>query len=235
MVAYDFGNVLSNPVFLGSLGLGYVGFVVAFAGSIASEAAAFTWFVNVYNLVLLSFGLVLMLTNNVRNYRQSFLAFLAANLVLTAEQTNIWINLEVSKAQAVGAGHIFLVIVTFVWIIIFGSEANSQVNSMVGGMTMKGVQHNGIVPATIAAGPPIAMANTNADSHLSQVVVSPNAQYAYKAKALYDYTANEEDPNEISFSKNDILDIVDNKGKWWQARKADGTIGIAPSNYLLII
>lgn len=38
-------------------------------------------------------------------------------------------------------------------------------------------------------------------------------------------TGSAEDPNEISFAKDDILDILDQGGKWWQARKSDGTVG----------
>jgi hypothetical protein len=37
--------------------------------------------------------------------------------------------------------------------------------------------------------------------------------------------ASPDDPNEISFRKDEILDIVDKEGKWWQARNADGTVG----------
>lgn len=67
--------------------------------------------------------------------------------------------------------------------------------------------------------------------------------YTYKAKALYACERNQlifccvvvktafsdtqspDDPNEISFTKGEILDIVDKQGKWWQARKTDGTVG----------
>lgn len=82
----------------------------------------------------------------------------------------------------------------------------------------------------------------------SATATDPNMMgeaHPYKAKALYACTfsyfddstssphtipldtASPDDPTEISFAKNEILDIVDKQGKWWQARKVDGTIGSA--------
>ncbi|WFD25538.1 Transmembrane osmosensor [Malassezia nana] len=56
-----------------------------------------------------------------------------------------------------------------------------------------------------------------------------------RAEALYTYKASEDDPTEISFNKGDILQIVDSSGKWWQAQRPNGELGIVPSNYLRML
>ncbi|KAG8810767.1 Cytoplasmic protein nck2 [Serendipita sp. 399] len=51
-------------------------------------------------------------------------------------------------------------------------------------------------------------------------------------KALWDYKASDENPYEISFQKGEQLEVLDSSNKWWHVRKAAGTTGEAPSNYL---
>ncbi|KAG8766404.1 Transmembrane osmosensor [Ceratobasidium sp. 428] len=60
-------------------------------------------------------------------------------------------------------------------------------------------------------------------------------EYAYKAKALYAYTASPDDPTDISFSEGELLYIVNDDTEWWQARKEDGTAGTVPSSEYLLI
>ncbi|KAL7309190.1 Transmembrane osmosensor [Mucor circinelloides] len=62
--------------------------------------------------------------------------------------------------------------------------------------------------------------------------MAPQQAQKLTATALHPYTANPDDPNELSFQKEEVLEILNKSGNWWQAKKQDGTIGIVPSNYV---
>ncbi|KAJ7752010.1 hypothetical protein B0H16DRAFT_1723783 [Mycena metata] len=73
------------------------------------------------------------------------------------------------------------------------------------------------------------VSSTSSSSEREQPKICPQQ---YSATALYDYTADPDDPLEISFFRGEVLDIIDPEGKWWWVLKDDGTVGIAPSNFL---
>lgn len=137
-----------------------------------------------------------------------------------------------SKYNAAGAGFIFQSFVLIFWVFYFGAEEDTLIKRSINGFTIPRTPGASNAPNGVINHP---ASPAQQAENLSSVVVASSAEYAYKARALYSYEANPEDRNELAFVKGEILDIVDNKGKWWQARKQDGTIGIAPSNYLQLI
>ncbi|KAK7048577.1 hypothetical protein R3P38DRAFT_2870241 [Favolaschia claudopus] len=54
----------------------------------------------------------------------------------------------------------------------------------------------------------------------------------YSTTALHDFTADPEDPYEMSCRKGEVLDIIDQNGKWWWVIRPDGNVGKVPSNHL---
>nr|XP_031859083.1 high osmolarity signaling protein SHO1 [Kwoniella shandongensis]KAA5526155.1 high osmolarity signaling protein SHO1 [Kwoniella shandongensis] len=73
------------------------------------------------------------------------------------------------------------------------------------------------------------------DNYNQQSPGSEDGTYKHRARAMYAYSASPDDPNEVSFAKGDILEVMDNTGKWFQVRTPTGATGIAPSNYLTML
>ena len=65
---------------------------------------------------------------------------------------------------------------------------------------------------------------------------APRKRFVCGVIALYSF--NSGNPEELTFQKGDLLDIVDqpvDDPDWWEARKADGTTGLIPRNYVEIV
>jgi SHO1 osmosensor len=60
-------------------------------------------------------------------------------------------------------------------------------------------------------------------------------RYEQVATALYNYEADPDNTDELSFSQGDVLEIAKTSGRWWPPRKKrDGQIGMVPRNHVCL-
>nr|XP_019012367.1 SHO1 osmosensor [Kwoniella pini CBS 10737]OCF51148.1 SHO1 osmosensor [Kwoniella pini CBS 10737] len=94
-----------------------------------------------------------------------------------------------------------------------------------GGYSGGGITGGGYAPAATEGTPQkVTSARNDYPAH------SPGGEepeYKHRAKAMYAYTASVDDPNEVSFAKGDILEVLDNTGKWFQVKTPSGATGVS--------
>ncbi|KAJ2711816.1 Transmembrane osmosensor [Coemansia spiralis] len=246
-------RLFGSPVFFGTLSLILAGLIVALVGACLKSVyiVASTWFMIVY-LFVVEFALIAaIVTNTLSKYRLALLAIISIGLSVNVGHIGFYINANVGVLQAMSAGLIFVEITLFFWVLILGSGPGTYLAELCG-TGADGKSHmlpvNDVSMArtsyrrTMASVAGSAIAGGRASSYgdyyssdMTQSVLSgkpTDASTVYKARALYAYEANADDPNEVSIAKDEILLVIDDSGKWWQVKKEDGSVGIAPSNYL---
>ncbi|KAG2185891.1 hypothetical protein INT43_002329 [Umbelopsis isabellina] len=262
----DYKLLTTNPVLLGSTLLLMIGWMIAFCGLCASQSLVFgiSWWFIMYQFLVVLAVLTVIVTASIAQYRLVILTFLAISIMYSTNEISKYLHSNLSTSAAITTGYIFIAIVQFIWVFVFGSTEDSKLGSVIDNLTahsapVQEMKTNSSValaaPAnqyapstftptqfnnsqtTIQHQPSIkhtsyiSGSNHSAPDVESTVVVSPNQEYPISVVALHAYEANPEDPNELSFAKGDMLDVHDKRGNWWQARKANGAVGIVPSNY----
>lgn len=67
---------------------------------------------------------------------------------------------------------------------------------------------------------------------------APGREKSFICGVVALYSFNSGNPEELPFEKGDLMDIIDQPADdpdWWEARKADGTTGLVPRNYVEVV
>ncbi|CAO3589858.1 unnamed protein product [Absidia cylindrospora] len=250
-------HVTRNPITFSSAILVVIGWLMLFIGSCASGFKGVVWWIIIYELILIIGIQYVLMKATFPDYRLLILTSLAISITLLTQVIDTHLHVGLSSAKASAGGGILVVTMQFFWIIVFGSAPESWLHAVVYGLpSPSGVkfydkegsmplassttyslsQHDSIHSSIAASSHAIPYTDQQPQHQQQyQVYTSPPqimpTDPGNNAIALHPYTANPDDPNELSFYKGEVLEILDRRGNWWQARKQDQTIGIVPSNY----
>ncbi|KAI8342109.1 hypothetical protein BC941DRAFT_415386 [Chlamydoabsidia padenii] len=238
MSSSDRSKLAHNPFLLVTTILAVCALLVSLTGACALKVLQGAWWVVIYQVILVAGHAVIFMRGVLAHYRLAMLTLLAISIPLLTIQIDYIIQyskpaqLNRIAANAYAAGYIGLVIIQYIWVLVLGSEPTSYLGQW--------AQDNQSLQSTSL--PHFYSEKQNHhQAGFSQVLIPhviPNNQqtpsgteFKEKVQAIHSYQANPKDPNELDFVKGEVVDIVNRKGNWWQARKANGQIGIIPSNY----
>lgn len=259
---FDISYLIDDIFLLGTVVFAFIGWVVTVISLIVSNAREldlpyYSWWIIVYQFFIIFCVISVILSNSGNTYRIALVGLITVALFSQALLCDSILYYPKPSLRGIASGSIFLSIVDILWILYYGtsndsiyhlwtnsyiSESSENIEKFICKISSdKAINSNDNIAETYPANNHVVTTYTTHEhrplNFLDTTVNSTSVQreYPHKVKAIYSYNANPDDPREISFHKDEILEICDITGKWWQARKHDGTIGIIPSNYVQLL
>ncbi|KAI8384969.1 uncharacterized protein BYT42DRAFT_281537 [Radiomyces spectabilis] len=120
-------HVTANPIVLTSVIIATIGWFVAFVGSCIAGLRGVSWWIIIYELLLL-LGLFLVLWKSVfHHYRILLSVFLAVSIVLLTSYIDAYLYMHKKGTTACAAGAVMMIIMQFFWVFMVGSTEESWV------------------------------------------------------------------------------------------------------------
>ncbi|KAI8878578.1 hypothetical protein K501DRAFT_297547 [Backusella circina FSU 941] len=243
--------------------LAIVGWMIAFAGLCASRTFVdkVSWWIATFDLLVVGIACSVLWTSSVRIYYPVVLTLIAISIPYNTNEIISYISIRKPSLMATVSGYIILTIVKFFWIVVFGVQQEESVLRSFSNLpynqrfstTSKECTSKVVFGHTASSrsSPPPNMINHPSPTHDRMVSVPvymnttassvendtvymrPNVEYNIPVTALHTYQGNTNDPNELSFTKDEVLFVYERIGTWWQAKKSSGEIGMIPSNYVV--
>ncbi|KXS98797.1 hypothetical protein AC578_2061 [Pseudocercospora eumusae] len=127
---FAFGNIAGDPFWLGTIGIGISGWIIAFVSSIIADINEdypnYSWWSLVYMLFCIAAVVFVVGANAVYTYHVALTSFLGAGLVFTTSSVNSLIYYPDAAKEAAAAGFILLSIVSIIWMFYFGSQPSAS-------------------------------------------------------------------------------------------------------------
>ncbi|KAF8173200.1 hypothetical protein K438DRAFT_1850685 [Mycena galopus ATCC 62051] len=233
--------------------------------SVGHRAVGSLWFAILLQAALNVGVLFAVATDSIQIARLQLATFGAIATVFAVQGTDLGVFSSEDTLRPMGAGYLVLAIVDILWVLYFTSEADSLALHLInhlgtGGLAPPSRRRRSARVSTATAHTTASKLNYALGSGIgspdmgmhepkpASIARSPEPAEPAKggdddaeeepmlrARALHAYKGSPDDPNELSFEKGEVLEIEDQEGKWWQAKKLDGKFGIVPSNYLVMI
>jgi len=227
----------SDAVWLLSTFLSLCGWLLVTTGSAGLALPTFIWMYIFFTLQTIIMVIYVVRTRQIPAYRLQLVFMLSVVTMLMGTAIRVVEDQNIIYLTLIFVGSIIQIVVMLFWILLIGAQPGTLAYYLSG----QSDALMGTLPPTItgesyqsrSAGYSHSDNGTLEDRiprHLSGLSTS---DHILRVRAHYPYDATS--PEEVSFIKHEVMEVLNNQGNWWKVLKADGKIGMAPSNYLAIV